>query len=339
MLQTQGSSISVIIEWKNQDLATDDRADAMLTALRDQWLALQVSKPESESGLPGLPFAPCMEILFIYDSPQSRHNLEHQIRGRFTSYTDDFALHLINGSGLIYYQMKQRGADHASGDILIFLDSDVIPEHGWLDALLDSLLTDGIQVVCGNTYIEPTGLLGKAFALGWIFPLRSTSGGLEVGARCYANNFAVRRELFLRYPFEIIPGTNRSVMNRLQCKLELAGIHIHKCHAAQVSHPAPNGLHHVIRRAMAQGRDIYLQSNHGYGSIVDSRHLVGALQQIWGRYTDAVSRVLQQYERVELSPLMIPVILMGITLYYSSSAAASLFTHIAPKPMSRWFQL
>lgn len=34
-------SISIIIEWKNQNLAADERAEAMLEAVRTQWLALR----------------------------------------------------------------------------------------------------------------------------------------------------------------------------------------------------------------------------------------------------------------------------------------------------------
>ena len=243
------------------------------------------------------------------------------------------------GAGLTFYQMNLRGAVLACGNFIIFLDSVVIPETGWLEALIISIFTDGVQLVFGNTYIEPTGLLGKAFALGWFFPLRSTSGGLEVGARGYSNNIAFSRELFLSYPFEPIPGTTRSGMSGLLRTLEAAGIPVHKCHDAQVSHPAPNGLVHMIRRAMAHGRDIYLKSSHESRATGNHRRLNNALQNEWDRYTAGVSRTVRQYDKVELSPIMIPVILAGITLYYLSFATASLLTHVAPKPMSRWFQL
>ena len=60
-----------------------------------------------------------------------------------------------------------------------FLDSDVVPEPGWLDRLLDALAGPGVEVVAGGTYVEPVGLVGKTFALTWFFPLR---GDDEIGS-------------------------------------------------------------------------------------------------------------------------------------------------------------
>ncbi|WP_295887780.1 hypothetical protein [uncultured Thiohalocapsa sp.] len=67
--------VSMIIEWKNQDLAADERADAMLAALARQW---PVSAGAGTAGHPQLAAAalsPALEILFVYDGAAAKRNL------------------------------------------------------------------------------------------------------------------------------------------------------------------------------------------------------------------------------------------------------------------------
>ncbi|MBT8420518.1 MAG: glycosyltransferase [Gammaproteobacteria bacterium] len=331
------NKISVIIEWKNQDLAEDKRAGAMLHTLRDQWLQITRSDASPNSVAPGHLLDPCCEILFVYDSANARRNLERRIADCFDLRADAFALRMIEGTGLNYYQMKQRGAEQATGSILVFLDSDVIPESGWLDALLNAVFSEGVQIVCGNTYIEPTGLLGKAFALGWFFPLRSTREDLECGARCYSNNIAFHRDVFERYPFDPIPGSTRAGMTGLIRKLDAEGIPIHKCHRAQVSHPPPNGLRHLIRRAMAQGRDNYLKSQRS--GATGAARLSIAAGVSWQRCSKGRHKTWTRHKVVDVSTLEIPMVMVIICFYYAFAGLGSLMTHIMPGFMTRRLQL
>jgi len=334
------TSVSVIIEWKNQDLAADERADAMLDALRKQWIELASGATTPEhSNLAATSIPPCLEILFVYDGLAARKNLETQLGNRFDSPTRAFATQLIDGVGLSYYEMKHRGAERAAGDILIFLDSDVVPQPGWLAALLDAVLDPQVQAVCGNTYVDPVGLLGKAFALAWFFPLRSNETGLRERAKCYSNNFAMNARLYRDYPFIEVPGTTRAAMGQLTARLAEQGIEVYKCHEAQVSHPCPRGLRHFLMRAIVHGRDIYLKVNHDAGRAPAARRIGDVLGEVWARYTSGLKRTFRAHRQVDLAGVAVPLVMAIITLYYLVFAAGSLATHLAPAPMSRGLRI
>jgi glycosyltransferase involved in cell wall biosynthesis len=51
---------------------------------------------------------------------------------------DLFDLQVIVSEGAGYHAQKHLGAQQATGDILLFLDSDVIPDSGWLAFLLST---------------------------------------------------------------------------------------------------------------------------------------------------------------------------------------------------------
>ena len=108
-LQPGPARISIIIEWKNQDLATDQRADAMLEALSGQWLALTetsvgaIAADTARSHIGALSLQSALEMLFVYDSETARRNLEHQLSGRFDGQEDPFEVRMIDGTGFSYY--------------------------------------------------------------------------------------------------------------------------------------------------------------------------------------------------------------------------------------------
>jgi hypothetical protein len=280
-----------------------------------------------------------LQILFVYDGAAAKENLLTRLGTKFDTPAGVFAPRLIEGAGLSYYAMKHLGAERAAGDILIFLDSDVVPEPGWLAALLDAILTEDVQVVCGNTYVEPAGLLGKAFALAWFFPLRSERSDLETGVKCYSNNLAVRADLYHAFPFIEVPGTTRAAMRQLTARLAEQGIAMFKCHRAQVSHPHPRGLAHFLKRAAVHGRDIYLKSNHDTGRTLTNRRLGGVLGEIWARYAAGIGRTLRDYRRVDLQAFWIPAVLVIMTIYYLVFVAGSVATHLAPSPMGRGLRI
>jgi cellulose synthase/poly-beta-1,6-N-acetylglucosamine synthase-like glycosyltransferase len=86
-------------------------------------------------------------------------------------------LRIIPASGLHYYDLKNFGAKHSKGELIIFLDSDVIPENGWLIGLLESFQRPDVLVVGGNTYMTEGSLYEKSLALLYFFPRGSDTAG------------------------------------------------------------------------------------------------------------------------------------------------------------------
>jgi glycosyltransferase involved in cell wall biosynthesis len=64
-----------------------------------------------------------------------------------------------------YYEQKNFGAQRSDAELIDFLDSDVIPEPGWLAGLLEAFQDLDVQVVSGNENVPLERPYSKALAL------------------------------------------------------------------------------------------------------------------------------------------------------------------------------
>ena len=206
----------------------------------------------------------------------------------------------IAARNAIYYELKNLGIQQAAGDVIILLDSDVIPESDWLENLLASFDNPAVQVVGCNCYIKPTSVYAKSFALGWLFPLRAEGGPLRKARSFYANGVAFRGELIRRFPFPSIDGSCRGGGHLLASKLMRSGITIYRSQDARTVHPAPRPRH-FMRRSVAQGRDNLQQRRlRAHGLAVPFGDSFRDASRRAGR---ALRRIRRKRERVNLSAM------------------------------------
>lgn len=235
-------SISVIVEWENAKLSELERARTMLRVLSAQ--ASQLKQR----------FTAPPELVLVYDreaiDPSSIECLITSEIGRDSG----LVVRMAPTEGLDYYGQKNHGASMARGDLIVFLDSDVIPEEGWLQALIESASDHPGAVVSGRTYLDPVSFLGRAFGLFWFFPLRSESTGIVPTKGFFANSVALPRALFVTEGFTPA-ATVRGQCTLLAERYRASGVSILRVEDALASHPAPNGFVHLIRRALCQGHD------------------------------------------------------------------------------------
>jgi glycosyltransferase involved in cell wall biosynthesis len=233
----------VIIEWENALNAEGARASRMLAVLASQLEELETSIGPAE-------------LLLVFDEQEfSQDTLSDTVQKSLGASGERVDWRLLPAETEGYYPSKNQGARAATGELLLFLDSDVIPEGDWLRQMLTPFEDPEIQLLAGCAYIEPTGLVGKAFALTWFFPLRSKDGPLRSLNSFFANNLVLRRMLYRRYPFPELTGTSRGGCIVLAETLRDHGITAWSNPRARVSHPPPNGWQHIRNRALAQGRD------------------------------------------------------------------------------------
>ncbi len=237
-------------------------------------------------------------------------------------------------SGVRYFDQKNLGVEKAAGELIVFLDSDVVPEEGWLRELLRPLADPSVEVVGGNTYVGFDDLYSRAMALNWFFDLRA-AGPVQTRHRFYANNVAFRRATIERFRYETVAGTSRGASVDLASRILAAEIPIHYQPESRVAHPAPNGLRHFVRRAVAQGRDNVLLVRRGGRT----RRTWQALWhfQLWIRHSVRVT--LRQHRRVDLPVWQIPFALTVAFVYYACALAGGVFTTLFPGWMSRHAQI
>jgi hypothetical protein len=316
-------SLSVVVEWENARLSEAQRSLRLLAELVGQLDAeragssravevLVLHNPEAVDGA---------AIEAMIDRVRPRERWPARVR-------------LLASGERGYYEQKNFGVRHTTGEIVLFVDSDVVPEPGWLGRLLAAFDDPEVGVVCGSTYVEPCRWYDRAMALFWLFPLRSTRDGLEETGSIYANNVAFRRALIEANPFPDLP-TFRGQCGSLARSLRAQSVRIHRHTGARVSHPPPNGLRHFVNRAMAEGHDEALRDRlRGRRKV-----LKPSLKDFGRRMGDSTRRIAREHREVGLGPAG-AVGAWGLALgYYGCKLAGRLLTAANPAIVRRHFPI
>ena len=318
---TGACAVSLIVEWDNVRFAEIARGQQMLEALRDQVQEL----PE-----------PC-EILMLYNELSIDGSHVRRITERVLGSTSA-AVRVIPTRGLAYYQLKNEGARLANGNVLVFVDCDVVPESGWLSQLLRSFEDPAILVCAGNTYIETGGLYRDAMAVGWLmFPMRSRDGAPHPNSWFFANNVAFRRGVFTRYPFPDDVEQFRGQCHRLAQRLLADGIAIHMNPSARTAHPAPRGVGHFVRTAVCEGHDRYQFPRFaGTHEMLTFRAIVRRFWQDLARAWHSA-----RYRRGEASTprVSVPAGFAAAIAFYLLCFVGEVLARSAPNVVRRYFAL
>lgn len=159
-----------------------------------------------------------------------------------------------------YYKAKMVGAQVATGEIIIYADSDCIYEPQWLRSLLTTFTQDeSIQVVAGETTTRGRGPYGTAMALTYIFPQYSGKTQLAPTSQYFLNNVAFRRDFLLQHPIPAeLPLYRGNCVVHVQT-LKRDGYTIWLNPNARATHAPPDGLSHFFWRFLLIGYDYYWQ--------------------------------------------------------------------------------
>lgn len=312
-----GPRLSLVIEWENARHSEVARARTMLDRLLTQL---------DETGAR----AAGAEVFLVFDSrdiaPRVVSDAAASLRARGGP---ELPVHEVPVPGGRYYQLKNAGARRARGELILFLDSDVLPETGWLRHLLATFEDPKVQVAVGNASVDLTSLYGRIFALAWYFPSRSADGPPAVSRTSMVNNLAMRRGVFDRYPF---PGD--SPLYIAQCTdwaetLRANGIDIYLNPSARVAHPAPQ----FFRSALINGHDI----GRSLRRPGDSRlHALRAAGGSWRAHVvTARARIAAEGRQVGLSRAAVPLALGLGSAYWALWALAEAVSRWNPEVIRR----
>jgi len=211
------------------------------------------------------------EIIIVYNNEDiNGSEIEPLIKKKLNPCSSIIDLKIISSSGLHYYQQKNFGAKHCHGDVIIFLDCDVIPDEGWLIGLLECFLQPEIKVVGGQSYISSDTFLEKAFSVFWIMPPPTEKGPIYEDTKFLCNNMAFRNDTFFKNQFPSLPQY-RGSCGLLGETLQRKNVKIYRQPASRVAHSIPKGMKNIAIRAICQGHDLVVarkKSNNVKGSKI-----------------------------------------------------------------------
>lgn len=93
----------------------------------------------------------------------------------------------------------QYGADHATGEILLFTDADCVVSEAWIQTMTSPFADESVGMVCGFTTIEHSTAFGLLQDVEWLYTHSMAQGALTNGhiLGCFGNNMAVRMQDFV----------------------------------------------------------------------------------------------------------------------------------------------
>jgi hypothetical protein len=321
----QNTSLSIVIEWDNAKHCKRERSLAMLRALRRE--------------LESLASSVAAEVLILYDGLEVNGAVvQAAIAEVFGTACSHAAIRTQSAEGLGYYELKNHGARLSTGEVVVLLDSDVIPDPGWLNAYTAAFTDPSVQVVAGATYVAPENLYFKAFALYGDFPLAPPADlGLVPTKRFFANNMAARRALLVAQPFPNLPHF-RSQCRELARRLDGMGVKMVLQPRARVAHPPPNGLSHFVRQALCDGHDWFLSAQ-----MYDETRSTASVKGAYWRFRAALRRSLRRIragrQAVGLSVSGTVVAAMVAAGFFVCVFLGEVLTRIDPRIVRRHFAI
>lgn len=220
-------------------------------------------------------------------------------------------------TGTEYYESKMFGAKLATGDIIVYYDSDCIYESGWLRKMLTPFYeSEEIQVVAGETTTNGVGIYGTAMALGYIFPQYSGCTDLTPGKSYFLNNVAFRRSFLLDHPIPTNLPLYRGNCAIHAYELVQSGVIVWQQPQARVLHAPPNGLSHFFWRFLLIGHDYYWQKK----LIPNSTNAEPTMSGKKGKLAIFVDRVRKMLDRdirhAYFLLFSLPVVIVSSLLIY-----------------------
>ena len=281
--------VTVVVEWDNARFSELWRAEALLAELAHQTAALDRR----------------FEVVVVYDNSEiDGHSLEKLIHESGLEEVPNIELATKGGEHLHYYQLKNFGSSDAHGELVVFVDSDAIPQPGWLESMLTPFQDPEVGIVGGNTSIGPfRDFYSRAYALCCYFHLPEEKGPPQRRPDFFANNVSFRKTVLTAHPFPTDPEKFRSQSNEsTDYRTSIASVGVWHAPSAQVMHPPPNGLSHLLKRSLLEGYDSLIDARRqGYTNLGERsvRFLAWDLQR-------CLSRILFHHRRVWLSPPEVP---------------------------------
>jgi hypothetical protein len=318
-LDVPDATMSLVIEWANVATAGAAQARRALCGLADEVRSL------------GRP----IEVLLMHDPNGSDVAAADLLAELPPDAWGPSTVTLVDSEELDYYELKNAGATRSSGDLIVFADSDALPEPGWFKEITHPFVDPAVQVVAGATFVEPTrGIVDKHFALNWLFATRPEDTGHAPSSRFNANNVAFRRPTFAARPFPY-DDRFRGRCHALARTLIAENTVIVKNPRARMAHARPRGARAILNRAVCTGHDRVTNDR-----MRGESHLVRRVfQRFHKQLRRSVRRTVSSYRLVDARRWQVPFLIGFAAIYAAATLAGGLLTIAAPQFVRRHFAM
>jgi glycosyltransferase involved in cell wall biosynthesis len=231
-------------------------------------------------------------------------------------------------AGTQYYQAKMLGAKLATGEIIVYYDSDCFYEPDWMRRILTPFSESlEIQVVAGETITRGIGIYGTAMALGYIFPQYSGRSELAPGNSYFLNNVAFRRSFLLQHPIPTNLPLYRGNCAIHAHELVQSGVTIWQQPLARVLHSPPNGLAHFFWRFLLIGYDYYWQKKL-IPTAKNAEPTLSGKKEKLGIFVDRIRKMRDRdFRHLFFLPLSLPIVLTSSLLIYIGYLITTRYPH------------
>jgi glycosyltransferase involved in cell wall biosynthesis len=226
--------------------------------------------------------------------------------------------------GITYYEAKMLGAQLATGDIVVYFDSDCLYAPDWLRNILTTLRDrPDIAILAGETRTRGSGIYGTAMGLVYIFPQYSGQTQVRPGSQYFLNNVAFRRSVLLHRPIPTHLPLYRGNCVIHARQLSQQGLTIWQHPQARASHAPPHGWFHFVWRFLLIGYDYYWQRRilreQGLTVAASSQEIQDPTASGWYGKLQVLDDRLGKLIRANpwhlaLLPLALPVVLLAMAL-------------------------
>ncbi|PIG94076.1 glycosyltransferase family A protein [Gloeocapsopsis sp. IPPAS B-1203] len=280
-----------------------------------------------------MPITSANEFLII-DGGYAPQEVIEQISSKYTW------INIKQIPGIGYHEAKMMGATLATGEIVVFCDSDCVYNSNWLKSILTTFSQNSdINIVAGETSTLVRNPYELAIAIHYFFPRFSYQEQPYVSQGYYLNSVAFRRDFLLQNPIPI-----KLPLYRSNCQIHIHylrshGYNILKHPQAQANHEPPT-MSFISWRYLLRGRDRVLreqiklslanstdlnnisQLTSGY-QLTRSQKIYAVIRTLWQAkpFKKAQIRAVLQEDslRIFCLPLAIPIVIYFELLYTISS--------------------
>lgn len=305
MAQDTLPSFSIIIETENLSTADLDGLIDCLNSLERQDIA-----PNQAN-----------EVILINsgDVPQELINQIHEQFPWTTPHRVDLELN--------YYDSKMHGVKLATGDVILFADSDCCYQNGWLRAMLTPFRDDStVNIVGGETAMAIVNAYSLAMAMTYIFPPFSRKKDLYQANGYFCNNVAFRREFLLDHPIPSKLPIYRGNCSAHSVGLQELGQTIWRQPQARATHAPPENLFHFFWRFLLMGSDDLLMGKNS--KEINPMGKISSTHLLTNRFKKALRRgrtiLREKPARLAYLPLGLPIAFASLFLICVGFLVASL---------------